>query len=155
MARVLETGEQTYIFKTEVQSRTLNPVWKEIQVKGVCCVFAVLVLHLAEGCFGVLFTWQRRGLKSLWFGWRGMPVERGGADVSDSAFYLAEEGIEKLWFDLGWNAGGQTSRFSACGTGSSPPEYCMCGTEQPRSSLGQAPVLCPTRSTTQSRLQEV
>lgn len=32
MARVLETGEQTYIFKTEVQSRTLNPVWREIQV---------------------------------------------------------------------------------------------------------------------------
>ncbi|CAM9714165.1 unnamed protein product [Ectocarpus sp. 12 AP-2014] len=31
MARVLETGEQTYIFKTEVQSRTLNPVWREIQ----------------------------------------------------------------------------------------------------------------------------
>ncbi|CAN0282346.1 unnamed protein product, partial [Ectocarpus sp. 4 AP-2014] len=31
IARVLETGEQTYIFKTEVQSRTLNPVWREIQ----------------------------------------------------------------------------------------------------------------------------
>lgn len=33
MARVLETGEQTYIFKTEVQGRTLNPVWREIQVR--------------------------------------------------------------------------------------------------------------------------
>ena len=32
MARVLETGEQTYIFKTEVQSRTLNPEWRTIQV---------------------------------------------------------------------------------------------------------------------------
>ncbi len=32
IARLLETGEQTYVFKTEVQKRTLNPVWKEIQV---------------------------------------------------------------------------------------------------------------------------
>lgn len=34
MARLLETGERTYIFKTEVQSRTLNPVWREIQVRA-------------------------------------------------------------------------------------------------------------------------
>lgn len=36
IARVLETGEQTYVFKTEVQKRTLNPVWKEIQVFRLC-----------------------------------------------------------------------------------------------------------------------
>lgn len=32
VARVLETGEAVYVFKTEVQSRTLNPQWKTIQV---------------------------------------------------------------------------------------------------------------------------
>lgn len=33
IARVLETGECVYVFKTEVQSRTLNPKWKQIQVR--------------------------------------------------------------------------------------------------------------------------
>lgn len=32
MARVLESGDHTYVFKTEVQSRTLNPEWRTIQV---------------------------------------------------------------------------------------------------------------------------
>ncbi|CAN0022215.1 unnamed protein product, partial [Sphacelaria rigidula] len=31
MARVLETGERVYVFKTEVQSHTLNPQWRTIQ----------------------------------------------------------------------------------------------------------------------------
>lgn len=33
MARLLETGETTYVFKSEVQSRTLNPEWQQIQVR--------------------------------------------------------------------------------------------------------------------------
>lgn len=35
MARVLESGEFIYVFKTEVQSRTLNPEWRTIQVQWI------------------------------------------------------------------------------------------------------------------------
>ena len=64
MARVLETGEQTYIFKTEVQSRTLNPVWREIQVTCVVLLFCLVVKRNENACL-VRKASRRLGIRVL------------------------------------------------------------------------------------------
>lgn len=47
IARMLEGGGRTYVFKTEVQRRNLNPQWRQIQVSD----WTKVLFHEMRSCF--------------------------------------------------------------------------------------------------------